>query len=220
MTRPLRSASTLGLHAAGALLSCAVLAGCPSSGATAASPAAPAPVAAATAVAPMHLNGQGVLVVPVQSIRGLSVDQERATAELLFALGERDPAVRWVPPQALRRSLANSPGFAQDPGRLPDDPFLHHGDRVMVEPLAGILRRYTALMDLRLALYPRDARWIPAPAGGGYVRMSAVVLDTRSARVVWYGEADGETVPAPDDAALASAAGALAARMIAAAPSQ
>jgi hypothetical protein len=74
-------------------------------------------------------------------------------------------------------------------------------------------------MDLRLALVPRYARWIPSPTGsGGYVRMAAVVVDTRSARVLWYGEADGEARPASDEGALASAAQALAARILAAAP--
>jgi hypothetical protein len=201
------------------LLSAVSLAGCPSGAAPAAAPKPAAPAPVATAVAPMHLNGQGVLIVPVQSVQGTGADQERATAELLDALGERDPGIRWVTPAALRRALAGSPGYAQDPGRLPDDPFLHHGDHVAVEPIVGILRRYTALTDVRLALVPRSARWMEDPAGGGHVRFSAVVVDSRSGRVVWYGEADGEPRPAPDEGALASAAQALAARMLAAAPS-
>jgi len=210
-----------GSRAPAALLACALLAACPAAQSPAPSAApAPAPVPVATAVAPMHLNGQAVLVVPLQAIAGIPVDQERGTAAFLAALAERDPGTRFVPPAALRRSLSGAPGYAPDPGRLPDDPFLHRGDRVMVEPIAGILRRYSALMDLRLALVPRSARWIAAPGGtGGFVRMSAVVVDTRSARVVWYGEADGETRPAPDEGALGSAARALAARILASAPS-
>jgi hypothetical protein len=198
------------------LASTVVLAACPQSQATTSpAPARTPAVPAATAVAPMHVNGQSVLVVPVQALIGVPAGQERATAELLDALGERDDAVKWIGPAALRRSLATSPGFAPDPAHLPSDPFLHHGERYAVEPMAGILRRYTALMDVRLAVVPQAALWIPNPAGGGRVRMQAVMLDTRSARVVWYGEADGEARPAPDDAALASAAQALAARMIA-----
>lgn len=163
----------------------------------------------------MRLGGQRVVVVPVQRVEGLNVDAERATRELLFALAERDARTRWITPDALRRALARAPDFAPDPANLPADPFVQNGDRVTTEPLAGILRRYTALMDARLALVPRAAVWVAPGGGTGRVRFDAVVVDTRSGAVVWFGQADGEPAPAPEVPAVASAAAALAARMIA-----
>jgi hypothetical protein len=71
-------------------------------------------------------------------------------------------------------------------------------------------------VDARLVLVPRDARFIADAdgSGRGYVRMSAAVVDPRTGSVVWYGEADGEPHPEANAASLASAAQALAARMV------
>lgn len=197
-----------------ALLLWAALAAC----APAAAPA-PAPDAAAAPVEsapPMRIGGQKVVVLPVQRVAGLPDPlRERVDAELLFALGERDRKVQWVAPEALERALRRSPGFAPDPRALPSDPLVHHRERRAVEPLAGVLRRYSALMDARLVLLPRTVAWVPDP-GGGMVRVSAAVLDARSGDVVWWGEAAGEPSAAPDAGAVASAAEALARRMLAA----
>jgi hypothetical protein len=212
------------LRAAAALLACAGLAAGPSSPAapapspppaTTSAPAAPKPPVATAA---MRLNAQAVLVVPVQSVEGLPWNADRATAELLFALGERDQATRWITPDALRHSLAGSPGYAPDPAHLPADPFLHHGERKTIEPLAGILRRYGALVDSRLVLVPQRAVWMPAADGRGAVRMGATLVDTRTGFVMWFGEAEGKAGTSPDDAALGTAAAALAERMLAAPP--
>jgi hypothetical protein len=79
-----------------------------------------------------------------------------------------------------------------------------------------VLRRYSALMDTRLVLIPQAAQWLPAaaPDSGGAVRMSAVMIDTRTGNVVWWGDADGPRRPSPDATALTAAASALAARMV------
>lgn len=172
--------------------------------------------APAPSVAPMDLGGQKVLILPVQAAPGIVGGREAMTAELVFALGERDTRTQWQGPDRLRRALQRSPGYAPDPSGLPGDAYLHHNERRIVEPLAGVVRRYSALMDARLVVIPREARFVPAVAGGqgGAVRVGAVVVDARSGYVVWYGEADGETRPEADQAALASAAAALAARMV------
>ncbi|HEX8209545.1 MAG TPA: hypothetical protein VF584_05115 [Longimicrobium sp.] len=172
----------------------------------------PAPVPAPVAMPAMDLGGQRVLILPVQAAEGVGTRDE-ATSELVFALAERDARTQWVTPDQLRRALRGAPGYAADPGALPDDPYIHHGERSIVDPLGGIVRRYSALTDARVVLIPRAARWMPG-SGGGRVRMTAAVVDARSARVIWHGDAEGDERPAFDRAALASAAAALAERML------
>lgn len=177
-------------------------------------PAAPPP---AQAMPPMRITGQKVLVLPVQQMAGLPQEvRARVDAELLFALGERGTGVQWIAPEALERALRRSPGFAPDPRGLPSDPLVHHRERRAVEPLAGVLRRYSALTDARLVLLPRALAWVQAPgAPDGELRVSAAMIDARSGDVVWWGEAAGERRPEPDSAALATALESLARRMLA-----
>jgi len=174
--------------------------------------AGPAPIPAPVAMPAMDLGGQRVLILPVQAAEGVGTRDE-ATSELVFALAERDARTQWVTPEQLRRALRAAPGYAADPGALPDDPYIHHGERSIVDPLGGIVRRYSALADARVVLIPRAARWMPG-SGGGRVRMTAAVVDARSARVIWHGDAEGDERPSFDRAALASAAAALAERML------
>jgi len=182
----------------------------------------PAPAQAATpaprppqSVAPMDLAGQKVLVLPAQAVSGIPQGREDVTREVLFALSERDTRTRWIDPARLRAALRGAPGFADDPDALPAEGFQHHRERYMIDPMASLLRRYSALMDARLVLVTRGAQWLPAADGtGGTVRIAAVMVDARSSNVVWYGEADGAPRPTPDAAALATAAAALAARMV------
>lgn len=184
--------------------------------APATSPPAPVPPAEAT-VPPLRLSGQKVLVLPVQAAPGMPFgSEEQATSELVFALGERDPRASWIFPDALRRALRSAPGFASDPGNLPADPLVHHREHVAVDPLIGELRRFGALTDARLVLLPRFAAWIRDPSGGGRVRFSAALIDSRNGDVIWWGEADGDLRPTADTQALASAASAITSRMVAA----
>lgn len=164
----------------------------------------------------MRLGGQKVVLLPVQVVTGFPPEAHaRLEAELLFALGERDARVTWVAPEALERALRRSPGFAGSPRALPSDPLLHHGERRVVGALAGELRRYSALTGARLLLLPRSAAWVPAE-GGGEVRLSAALLDARTGDVLWWGEAAGERRAEADALAVASAAAALAERVVAA----
>lgn len=195
-------------------LCAALLAACGGRAAPPAAGPAPAPVVEpARAVAPMDFGGQRVLVLPVQAAEGVA-GRDAATAEVLFALGERDSRTQWVSPEQLRSALRRAPGYAADPGTLPDDAYQHHGERYIVDPLGGVVRRYSALTDARVVVIPRAVRWIADAAGGGRVRVTAAVIDARNGRVVWYGEADGDPRPEADRAAVATAAAALAARML------
>jgi hypothetical protein len=183
-------------------------------GGRAATPAvAPPPPPAASAPA-MDFGGQRVLILPVQAAEGVGTRDE-ATSELVFALTERDARTQWVKPDQLRRALRASPGYASDPGTLPDDEYIHHGERGIVDPLGSIIRRYSALADARVVLIPRRARWVAAPGGAsGRVRMTAAVVDARNGRLIWWGDADGDERPAFGREALASAAAALAEKML------
>ena len=164
---------------------------------------------------PMDLGGQKVLILPVQATYGVESDRARATDELLYAITERDTRTTWLRPDALRRALQRTPGYAGDPAVLPRDTWQHHGDRYIVDPLAGVLRRYTVLMDARLALVVREVRWLPAPSGqGGVVRILAAMVDTRSGELVWWGEARSPQGPDAGPGAVAAAFGALAERML------
>jgi hypothetical protein len=165
----------------------------------------------------MQLGGQKVLVLPMQAASGVGQPRDAITREILFALGERDAAAQWIDPDRLRSVLRRSPGYAADPDALPVDAFRHHNERYVVEPLASLLRRYSALMDVRLVLIPQSAQWLPSADGtSGVVRIAATVVDTRSSNVVWWGEADGTPAAQPGPAPVATAAAALAARMVAA----
>jgi hypothetical protein len=170
----------------------------------------------AQSVAAMELSGQKVLVLPAQAALGIPQTRADVTRELLFALGEQDTRTQWIDPERLRAALRRTPGYAEDPDALPGETFRHHGERYMQGGLGFLVRRYSALMDVRLVMIPQGAQWLPAAdsTAGGVVRMSAVMVDARSSNVVWYGEADGQPRPTPDGAALATAAAALAARMV------
>ena len=170
----------------------------------------------AISVAPMTMSGQKVLILPAQATGSLPQARDEVTREIVFALRERSGGIDWVDPDQLRQALRRSPGFANDPGLLPPESFRHHNERYVAEPLASLLRRYTALMDARLAIIIPSVRFIPAPGGtGSVVRIQAQVVDTRSSNIVWWGEADGDVRDTADATALGTAAAALAARMIA-----
>ncbi|HET7461465.1 MAG TPA: hypothetical protein VFJ82_09450, partial [Longimicrobium sp.] len=159
---------------------------------------------------------QKVLVLPLQLASGVGQPRDEITREILFALGERDDRSEWIDPERLRAALRRAPGYAPDPAVLPNDALRHHGERYIIEPLAGVLRRYSALMDVRLVLIPQAAAWLPSPGGsGGVVRISATMIDARTGNIVWYGEADGSPAAGPGPAPVATAAAALAARMVA-----
>lgn len=171
----------------------------------------PAP---AVSVAPMDLGGQRVLILPVQASAGLQFNREDMTTELVAALRDRDSRTQWIDPARLRRSLAASPNFAPDPAALPNDRYEMHGERRIQGGLADAIRRYMALTEARLVVIPRSATLMQPDSAPAFVRLNVAVVDARTGFVVWFGEADGQPA-APDDRALiASAAAAMATRLV------
>ena len=192
------------------LLACALLllAAC---GGRRPDPAVPAPP---VAVAPMDLGGQRVLVLPLQQAAGLPVNREEVGVEIVAALRDRDTRTQWIDPARLRRTLSQSPGFAQDPGALPNDRYDVHGERRVQGPLADALRRYMALTEARLVVIPRSGGVRALEDGRVVVRLNAAVVDARTGLVVWFGEAEGAPGAPADPALVPSAAAALAERMV------
>lgn len=174
----------------------------------------PGQVAPAVSVAPMDLGGQRVLILPVQASAGLQFTREDVTNELVSALRGRDTRTQWVDPARLRRSLASSPNFAPDPAALPNDRYEVYGERRVQGGLADALRRYMALTEARLVVVPRSAVLVSPDSAAPFVRMSAALVDARTGLLVWWGEADGTPAAADDRALIASAAEAMAARMV------
>lgn len=203
-------------RAAGSLALALFLAACGGK----APPAGPAPTTAAEApraISPLRLGGQPLLVLPAQGLDGVGLAQAQVTEEIVAALRARDGVTRFVDPDELRRALRRAPGYANDPALLPHDPYRRHGDRMIAGALADVVRRYGALVDVRLVMIPRAARYLPPAEGAteGRIRLDAAIVDSRTGGVVWYGEADGAAGPAGDVETLRSAAAALAARMLA-----
>ncbi|HEU0016089.1 MAG TPA: hypothetical protein VFQ45_20595 [Longimicrobium sp.] len=175
-------------------------------------PGQPAP---ATSVAPMDLGGQRVLLLPVQASAGLGINREEITRVLVEAITTRDTRTQWITPERLRRSLSQSPTFAPDPAALPNDPYISHGERRVTGPLMDVIRRYMALTEARLVFIPRSAVYLPGDSvSPGKVRLSAAVVDARTGSLVWWGEADGQ--PGAPDApeSIATAARAMAVRLV------
>lgn len=162
--------------------------------------------------APLLLSGQRVLVLPLQAAAALPFAAGALENEIVFALAERDARVTWITPDDVRRAARRSPLFATDPDALPTDAMLHHGERRVVEPLAGELRRFSALVDARLVLLPRVS--VQYADGGEAVRLSAVIVDARSNDVLWWAEMPAPVAEMGDRSRLASLAEELAQRLV------
>ena len=154
------------------------------------------------------LGGVRVMVMPVQAMRGVPGD---ATAELVYALQARGPAVRWVMPDTLRAQLARSPALDVPLDGLPVGMFLRVEVNRLGDPMFGYLRRLNALTGAPVALIPVEARYRATTADRpGAVELVAALVDAQSGRVGWFGVVEGEAGEAASPRSLASAADALA----------
>lgn len=170
------------------------------------------PTAGANRGAVPSLLGVAVMVLPVQVQRGVAGD---ASAELADALSARGEGVRWVMPAALRSMVARSPALDVPVDALQVGVFLQAEVDRIGDPLYGQLRRLAALSDGRLALVPIEVRHRPdVPERPGAVEVVATLIDTSTGRVFWFGIVEGEPGGASDPRALASAADALARRLL------
>jgi hypothetical protein len=173
---------------------------------------AQAPTAGASRGGVPSLQGQQVMVLPVQAARGVAGD---ADAELADALTARGDGVRWLMPPALRAMLARSPALDVPIDALPVGFFLQAEVNRIGDPLYGQLRRLAALAGARLALIPVEVRHrADTPERAGAIEVVATLLDTSTGDVFWFGVVEGQAGGGSDPRALASAADALARRLL------
>jgi hypothetical protein len=173
---------------------------------------AEAPTAGVSRGGVPSLRGVQVMLLPVQSTRGVAGNVD---AELADALGARGGGVRWLMPPALRAMLARSPALDVQLDALPVGVFLQAQVDRIGDPLYGQLRRLAAISDGRLALIPVEVRHRPdAPDRPGAIEVVATLLDTSNGQVFWFGVVEGDPGDGNDPRALATAAEALARRLL------
>lgn len=159
---------------------------------------------------PPALAGRQVMVLPVQSTRGVP-SAVQPDAELSYALQERGPEVRWILPDRLRELEARSPAIDLSVERLPVRVFLQAEVRRVGDPLYGHLRRIGGLAGADLALIPVLVSYRPeAPETSPAMEIAAALVNVRNGRVYWFGIVEGRSGGANDPGTLASAVAALA----------
>lgn len=165
------------------------------------------------------LDGQEVIVFPVQRNLGVQGD---ATAEMVFALEGPGAGPRWLFPDELRRVLARSPGLDAPLDNLPVDVFLRAQVNRIGDPIYGVMRRIGAVTGADVALLPVAVR-PGAPAvdsagnaveGHAPAEYVAALLEVRTGRVIWFGIEEGMAGAPDNPGLLASAAEALARRLV------
>ncbi|MFG1690656.1 hypothetical protein ACGF5M_00635 [Gemmatimonadota bacterium] len=173
-----------------------------------------APVAGSESGGVPDLRGRQVMLFPVQSVRGLAEDMD-AELELAFALTGRGSQVLWILPAEIRSALARSPGLQVPIDALPVGMFLQAEVDRVGDPLFGYLRRLGALTGADLALIPVEIRYrAAADTVPGATEIAAALLSARNGRVFWFGVVEGQGGGADDPGSLASAADALARRLV------
>ena len=169
----------------------------------------PAPEAGQSMGLVPDLRGVPVMVLPVQSRRGLATDSD-PDGEVSFALSERGGEVGWIWPGEIRSIAERTPGLDMNVDGLPVSMFLRAEVRRIGDPLYGNLRRVSAVANADVALVPVEVRVGADAEGASRTEIAAALIQTRTGRVLWFGiVAD----PAPDGdgrAGLARAAGMLA----------
>jgi hypothetical protein len=158
------------------------------------------------------LVGVPVMIMPVQATRGVAGN---ASAELVDALRARGRGVRWIIPDTLRAALARSPALDVPLDALPVGVFLRAEVNRLGDPMFGYLRRLNALTGATVALIPVEVRYRAATAERpGAVEFVAALVSAETGRVGWFGVVEGEPGEPSSPRALASAADALARRLI------
>lgn len=162
-----------------------------------------------------NLQGQSVMVLPVQIRQEVPASVD-AGPELRFALEQRGPSVRWLFPDTLRTITARSPGIQAPLEGLPVGVFFQAQVERIGDPLYGHLRRLGALASSPLVLIPIRLRYRSMPETVGdrvfepAMELTAVLIHIQSGRVLWFGIVDGSTGGPTDPRSLASAADRLA----------
>lgn len=141
-------------------------------------PAAPAPV---------NLDGQRVMLLPVRL-----VDPAPLNAELAFWLGDRSPATDWILPDELQRAVDRAPAWRVRLDALPRAiAGLRTSSPHLEDPAYGELRRLAALVDATLALMPVSTRQV-VDGGAPALELTVALVDVRGGQVLWLQTVRGD----------------------------
>jgi hypothetical protein len=173
---------------------------------------APRPELAAAPLAPpgalASLASEPLIVLPLQAIAGTHAWRTDAAPErLLIArfdslfeveLAGRRLGAAWAFPSHLARSARRNPTYLPDPSLMRGAPailaHLRRPDAPLAEPFASQVRAFAGISNARYAMVPLDLR-IDSVTAGGRLAMRLAVVDTRAARVTWWGEVQGTAAP-------------------------
>ncbi len=159
-----------------------------------------------------ELRGTGVLLLPVQGQAGVAGDVD---AELVHALDEAGPTVRWIAGSDLEGAAERAGALGGDPRNLPVAVFEMGEVERVGDPLFGTLYRLAALTDATYAVLPVTARGETADdAGLASVRLNVALLDPRTGRVLWQSIIQGDPGAVDTPAPAASVAERLAGRLL------
>ncbi len=171
-----------------------------------------------------RLASDPLVVLPVQTLRMTVPDWSEKVGdpkaylasvddELAFAVRERSLRGKWAFPADLARSSRRNPTYAVDPYTISVNdlaPVEKDGEKIIAEPLSGQLRAFAGLFNARYAFIPVELRLAPDAAGGGRATIHLVVVDTRSAKLMWKGDVTGDVATSFSPAIAAGLAGRIA----------
>jgi hypothetical protein len=157
------------------------------------------------------LRGARVFALPLQIISNTHADVGR---EIDYALRSRTTEGGWIHPEELREVLRANPGTQIGVDALPVNIFLSREVQRVGDPLFGDLYRLGVLTNTTYAVLPIEARSRVSHEGLEVVEIVAAMLEVRSGRVLWFGIVGGSAGPPGDLSSAATAAEALARRII------
>ncbi len=103
---------------------------------------------------------------------------------------------KWSFASALARAARRNPTYLTDPYAIRGIPaivaHLRKPENPLTEPFSSQVRALAGVSDARFALIPLDVRF-DSVAGGGRPAMRLALVDTRTAKVGWWGEVRGAT---------------------------
>jgi hypothetical protein len=176
------------------------------------------PPAPTTASAPV-LTGLPVMIFPTQrgpipladtALHRYPVAADKLDAEIAYWLPQLAGAVRWTLPVSIQRAISRSPSLAIDINNLAVASFHRAQVKRVGDPLFGDLRKLAAVLDTRIAVIPVAAEFIGKTRADARLQIAAAVIDAMDGTVLWYGILQGDAPAAQEDAAMATAAQALA----------
>ena len=205
-------------HSLHTLIALALTAGCAQRASTPARVTAPQPAATAPVAGPVpeqqaqargplaSLASDALVVLPVQRVAVTvpgwteKVGDPKAYLssvddEIAFAVRERAIRGKWAFAPELARSARRNPTYAVDPYTIAIEnlaPVERDADKIIAEPLSGQLRAFAGLFGARYAFIPVDLRVASDASGGGRATLHVVVVDTRSAKLMWKGDVSGD----------------------------